>query len=984
MQSRRRPVLAVVVSAAVVASLVGVAPPARAAAVAPDDATAAVTGFFTRFATDFLPQLASSTSLSQQLPTLAVTPAESVKLKTAFSEALAPGGQLEDADSQATLAALKDYIDGADGEGWDFVSTLPNDHSVKVDFTREVTLDAGLDIRDQDGTISLSTGDGIKVKGTLTGSFTFGYDATAGQASLTAPSLTITTTADLPDGKQMNAGLGILGVKVVGSAGDDDYRLESSVTTAWSNPDNDPAASLAFDNPATPEVDDGELAADGAGTGIVTATRTGTLAGHLVAEPRSSNLLADLPTVGATIDLSTEAPGTFEAPDVVADVPAEAEPFLTLTPRDLAAGLSQAASAVIGMQDAHDGNLPLMRGSIANAIDAVGGIKEFLADQVPDADPADQTPGQPKFASLQDMLAALDEAEYAGSGWSIEVLGDADAATYDVDDKIVNFTIRTTRGGVEDLELNILGAPTTGTGTYTATGLTATGVDFNGPQGTSGTDLLGRRVTAGTSYGTVESISGDHTLTLTDEGWSEGQPANGTEFSIEAADPKTGAPEFANVLAAKTGIGAANASLSTAVITPEVTLTLPMALDLSAPLTYVNEDDETVPDCDPSDDEAPCPFKQVDASGLGRVISSLPLAADRVLLRQSDRDVLVADASIASPVQINTSSGFLALSIGGDLDATLEQTLTLEGEGDIAIPAFVERVRKQAEDTSSAANDVFSQSLGGSMSAELEISVDDAPDAFADDDNSTTVTVTGDVDDLADGIGSGDVTVTAGDADRAALLKALNFEPENPTSLFGGVLGAFEGAGSNLTTMTGGGLDVPIPFVGSSVGQLIGAGASGAAGVDYSQHAATGELPATTHLTDTEADFGPAFVGRQVVVGSTLATIVAQDGDTLALSPQFEDAPADETPYLVENELLGAAHTLMAGTPASLQETIALAQDSLGNDSEIDFGLVNAASGAQLRLDLTWHREFAVAREVNLEFDGQQLVGASGGGSLSI
>ena len=186
-------------------------------------------------------------------------------------------------------------------------------------------------------------------------------------------------------------------------------------------------------------------------------------------------------------------------------MPDEAKPFLTLTPRDLAAGLSQAASAVLGMQDAEDGNLPLMRGSIANAVDAVGGIKAFLADQVPDADPNDQTPGQPKFASLQDMLAALDSAPYADSGWSIDVLGGADAATFDPTTKKVNFTVRTTRGGVNDLELNVLGAPTTGIGTYTATGLNATGVDLNGPRTTAAPALVGRRVTAGASYGTIAS-----------------------------------------------------------------------------------------------------------------------------------------------------------------------------------------------------------------------------------------------------------------------------------------------------------------------------------------------------------------------------------------------------------------------------------------------------------------------------------------------
>ena len=734
----------------------------------------------------------------------------------------------------------------------------------------------------------------------------------------------------------------------------------------------------------------------------MTTSKTGSLTGHLVAEPRANDLVAGLPSVGATVDLSSAAPANFEAPTVTAVVPESAKPFLTLTPRDLAAGLSQAASAVIGMQDAQDGNLPLMRGSIGNAVDAVGGIKAFLNDQVPDADPGDQTPGQPKFASLQDMLAALDSAAYAGSGWSIDVLAGADAATFDPTTSVVNFTVRTTRGGVSDLELNVLGAATTGTGTaYLATGLDASGVDFNGPQGTSGAELVGRKVTAGLSYGTVASLTDDNSLTLTAEGWSDGVPANGTAFSIEAADPKTGAPEFANGLEQVTGIGAANADLSTAKMTPDVAVTLPMALDLSAPLTYVNAAGTRVPDCDPSADTAPCPFQQVDASGLGRVISSLPLASDRILLRQSERNLLVADADISSPVQINTSSGFLALSIGGKVELTVPadqhlQTLALTRTGDIPIPAFVEEVRKQAVRTGSSADDVFSQTLGGSVSAAIDVSVDDAPDAFGVGENSTSLTLTGSVASLADGIDTGEVSVTPANADRADLLKALNFEPNNPTSLFGGVQAALESAGSDLTTMTGGGLDTPIPFIGSSVGQLIGAGASGAGGVKYEQKAgspavaatpatpATPAVPATTKLTDTGAAFTPAFIGRQIVVGSTVATIVDQTATTLVMSPQLNNEPADDSPYLVENELLGAVHVLQAMTPATLQETVAMAQASLGNDSTIDFGLVKGTSGPQLRLDLTWKRAYGVSREVSLEFDGQQLVGADAGGELNV
>ena len=390
--SLHKSALASTVSLVMVGTLgVAMAPSAQAAT--PDAATTAVATVFERLSTEFLPDVASSTALSRQLPTLAVTPAESVDLKTAFGAALATGGPLADVGSQNTLEELKDYIDGSTGQDWTFTAERQGDTTLVVGFTREVTRTAGLDIRDKDGTISLSSGDGISVTGTLTGSFTFVHDAAAAQAVLTRPSLTIATVADLPSGTTIPAGLGILGVSVKGDDGDSeaDYHLESTVTTSWANPDNDAAGTLAFDNPTTAGADDGELAAAGAGTGIVTATQTGTLAGKLDAKPRANDRVAGLPSVGTTVTLSSSAAGaTFEAPLVTAVVPVEAQPFLTMTPRDLAAGLSQAASAVLGMQNAKDGNLPLMRGSIANAVDAVGGIKLFLAKEVPDADTDDR------------------------------------------------------------------------------------------------------------------------------------------------------------------------------------------------------------------------------------------------------------------------------------------------------------------------------------------------------------------------------------------------------------------------------------------------------------------------------------------------------------------------------------------------------------------------------------------------------------------
>ena len=243
------------------------------------------------------------------------------------------------------------------------------------------------------------------------------------------------------------------------------------------------------------------------------------------------------------------------------------------------------------------------------------------------------------------MLTALDAYGDGADvpkafGWTIDVLGDPavatdkDAARYDATSKKVSFTLRATRGVATPLELNVLGAATSGTATYSATGLSVTG---GSATLATGTELAGRKVTSGASYGTIATVPTATTLTLTDDGWVGGQPANGSAFAVEAADPKTGAPEFADVLKTTTGIGTANAEVSTATVTPDVVLTLPMALDLSAPLTYAA--DLSKLDCNPDPAvESACPFQQVDASGLARVITSLPLAADRVLFRQSARD----------------------------------------------------------------------------------------------------------------------------------------------------------------------------------------------------------------------------------------------------------------------------------------------------------------------------------------------------------
>ena len=117
-RTRFRRGVATIAATATAATLgISIAPAAQAAT--PDDATKAVNALLTALATDFVPEMASSTALSQQLPTLAVTPAESVELRSAFPALVSAGGALEKIGEQGSLQDLASYIAGRDVDGWE-------------------------------------------------------------------------------------------------------------------------------------------------------------------------------------------------------------------------------------------------------------------------------------------------------------------------------------------------------------------------------------------------------------------------------------------------------------------------------------------------------------------------------------------------------------------------------------------------------------------------------------------------------------------------------------------------------------------------------------------------------------------------------------------------------------------------------------------------------------------------------------------------
>ena len=152
------------------------------------------------------------------------------------------------------------------------------------------------------------------------------------------------------------------------------------------------------------------------------------------------------------------------------------------------------------------------------------------------------------------------------------------------------------------------------------------------------------------------------------------------------------------------------------------------------------------PDCNPDPAvESPCPFQQVDASGLARVITSLPLAADRVLLppvgpQPSWSPTPRSARRCRSPRPAASS----ALSIDGDRRAharapgsTCRRSPSPRGRPLIPCTSRSRRSSSRSASrrsrTTASTDDVFSQTLAGRGRRRRSTSAStSAEDAFAD------------------------------------------------------------------------------------------------------------------------------------------------------------------------------------------------------------------------------------------------------------
>ena len=852
-------------------------------------------------------------------------------------------------------------------------------HTITIGFTASRKADTGVDLASTSPKFSFTAGKGIEATLGLTGGFTVLYNETNRSFALkkdgSTPSLGVTIGTAIPDLSKVTAGLGILGAQLTtGST----YSFSAAIGTTFDDPDN--SGTLGLD----------ELTAAGAGAGLAHVS--------LTSAALSSTLnLAAIPSPyislgSATASVTVGSPDLLTTPLTVTDsgnTLGAVNNFLNLSPRDLAQGLGELATSLVAMQRTGGVDLPFLRGSVQDAANVAEGIAEFLkANTAATTDP--KKPGRPTFASLQEMLKALVDADTLPSAVDFTVTN----GTYD--GSKVRFDLGITKTGPARA-LNVLGAATTGSGdavTYTANTVKDTTKNFSADPAVAAS-YVGRQIIAGMSSGLVQSVSGD-TITLeptpggTADPWKGGIPAAKTAYSISAGDPKTGLVELGDVLKATGGIANANAKSAVASVTPSYSATLPLVLDLRpGPAT-------TGPDADCNPDPAvasPCPFTAKDPkTGLATVITALPLPADRIMLH-TGVPLLTADAPITTQVDVDATVGFVGIKITGELRACTTQSpadctgtpasgthlLSLglktlgDAQGDATFPQIGKAITDALSAPGSPIGTVLDTAVHGQAWAKLKVQVPGAGGFFPGEGTDVTVK-------LADITKPGDATVDAPDLGK---LIPLNFDTDNPLALFGVLLADLQGLQTTLTKLPGAdaALKTEIPLVGSSLSSLIGSGVSGGGPkVTYG----------ATSLTDPDRTFDRSFIGRRVAVGTSKTVVLDGSGSTLTLA-KWNTTPANGSNYEVDSEVQGVVNLLTAAPPASLQDALALLKNGLGikdgvAGEGISFTVDTSGSDPVLKLDLGWNRDVAKTLPVSFDFDlagtGKSLIGAAGKGQL--
>ncbi len=937
--------------------------------------------------------------LGEKLPLVDASPGALLGLDDLVEKAVVD--ELAGATTWSGLVKNDHTITFPDGTGTLSTAT-PDDGDgkrldVSVEVTKQVTGQA-LTLSNESPKVELSIKDGITVDLTATLDLSVVWTGEADNevylvADAAGPRLDVDVEAEV-DAATAKAAIGILGVDLTGST----FALDAHLVARVNDPDGD--GRLMFDAPGGGG-SDGELAPDGSLDGLMTAgfdSPAGSLTGsfNLGAAATGGDGL-DLPAaISATVgvswpDISNPSGLSVTAP-TLADTIGK---FQNMSLRDLADGLAQVVTSLTAMQKAKfdangpaagdaligDLDLPFMRGTVSDALAANAKLVAFLEEWVHQpADPEGEIPddydpakvGQPKFASLQELIEELEDfsgIDLSGLAWDEET------------SKLVFTMTMTQQAPATPQDLDELSALASGPGaTYSANGLALGDSPWQPGQ------WVGMRVVAGNSAGEIASNTGS-SLTLAGN-WIGGQPANTQPFVIVGADPHLGAVSFANTLDDGSGHGLvnANADQTFAKVSPSFTTTVTLVLDLQDPVTG--------DDCIGFEGNTQaCPFTQGDGPFATRV-ASLPLNADRVMIR-TGAPVVVADFPIETAVDFTANAGFFKVRVQGDLEVCNSSRMTpdadcagttsghmlsigLEAQGDADNDLrFRELFSALVQDGSADVSSLLDVDVNVGAYGELTVSVPDA-DAFLPGGASATFTASWN--DLTQTSGPAGPQLDLSDLDE---IFELDFDADNPQALFAIVVKTLQTLSQQLAQAdpgAGGGIfDEEIPGLGRSLRDLMRS--------DQSNQGSTVSY-GTDSLTDTSETFGAAHVGRAVVVGTQVGLVESVAGSTVTMTEPWDSEPTDGTAYMFRSPLDDAVDLMLANPPENIQDLVALLDERLGNES-LDFRYLEVGGDPNLVLDLDWERSYKTSSPIRLELGqlngaDQTFAGAEASGNASV
>ncbi|MFB6720098.1 calcium-binding protein [Kribbella sp. NPDC056345] len=932
--------------------------------------------------------LAAVDKLKDQLPLIGASPGGLLGLNDFVAKGIADElktatdfGDLEvdkaiSIDGDRTGHLKTSVSDLGDGKKLDIVATV--DRSVTKQDLRVSSASPKVELAVSDGvTVNLKSRFALSV--VWTG---IADDKVYLVRSNTTPRLDVDAHASI-DNATAQAAIGILGVSLTGSSLDVDAHFAGTLN----DPDND--GKLFFG--AT-----GELGQQGSLEGLFNvgldslgsqpiddsdANSRGSVHATFQLGAATSGIPVTLPSnISTTVkvdwdDIGTGAP-VVNAPDLASTVGR----FQNMSLQDLAEGLAQLVATLTAVQKAKfdpdkegpvppigDLDLPFLKGTLSDAIQANQVLKDFLAANT---EPGPGQPGfvqgtdlaqvgKPKFTSLQDLLQRLDTT----TGIDLTNL-DWEATASKLVLKL-KMSKSSPQADLDPISIEASGNKAT----YGAKTLTVTGAGWKDDQ------WVGRRVVAGTSAGEV--VGNDPSTITLKQDWIGGAPDKDTPYVIAGMEPHVGAVSFANkVDEGGHGIVNANADQTFAKVTPSFETNLTVVLDLQDPRTgqacvgFLGSTE-------------PCPFTQHNGP-LDTVVPALPLNTDRVLIRTGS-ELLSADFPIDTAVDLSANAGFFKVLLKGQLKVCNSSlpatcsggtatgkmlTIGLKDQGDLRISELF----KQLVNSPNALLDV---DVNVRAYGEVAVSVPGA-EQFLPAGASTTFKAS-----WADLTKPDGATIDTSDLDE---LFKLDFDKDDPKALFTALIKTLQTLSQQLAqanTSAGSGVyDKEIPGLGKSLRDLLVSDESNAGpGVTYGANS-------LTDATRKDAELFPqSLTGRSIVVGSQVAIVqaVSGDGKTLTMTKDWAPAPAAGTAYMMRSALDDVTDQLLANTPDSLQDAVELLNKALGTDS-VKFRYLEKNDEPNLVLDVDWKRKYRAGAPIKLSLESlsQTFAGAQASGLAQV